>query len=123
MDLDSFGIHYRLLPWAGSWFGHEGDDDVSKVPAGRAVHHFFSEFFDWNDPPLFKNFLRIDASPDEVRFRCFAATSRRGTREGSPARRRGQVPAPLAKRTDASLPRLIPGPGLSPIVYTSVTRL
>jgi hypothetical protein len=38
------------------------------------IHHFFSEFFDWNDPPLFKNFLRIDASPDEVRIRCFAAT-------------------------------------------------
>jgi Calcineurin-like phosphoesterase len=37
-------------------------------------HHFFSEFFDWNDPPLFKNFLRIDASREEVRIRCFAAT-------------------------------------------------
>jgi hypothetical protein len=34
----------------------------------------FSEFFDWNDPPLFKSFLRIDASMDEVRVRCFAAT-------------------------------------------------
>src|SRR5215208_215655 len=39
MDLESFGIHYRLLPWGGPWFGHEGDDDVSKLPAGRAVHH------------------------------------------------------------------------------------
>ena len=38
------------------------------------LHHFFSEFFDWNDPPLFKNFLRIDASDSEVRIRCFAAT-------------------------------------------------
>jgi hypothetical protein len=37
-------------------------------------HHFFSEFFDWNEPPLFKNFLRIDASAEEVRIRCFAAT-------------------------------------------------
>ncbi len=43
--------------------------------SGRALyHHFFSEFFDWNDPPLFKNFLRIDASESEVRIRCFAAT-------------------------------------------------
>ena len=43
--------------------------------SGRALyHHFFSEFFDWNDPPLFKNFLRIDASENEVRIRCFAAT-------------------------------------------------
>jgi calcineurin-like phosphoesterase family protein len=38
------------------------------------LHHFFSEFFDWNEPPLFKNFLRIDASGEEVHIRCFAAT-------------------------------------------------
>ncbi|MGH3146697.1 MAG: metallophosphoesterase family protein [Rubrobacter sp.] len=38
------------------------------------LHNFFSEFFDWNDPPLFKNFLRIDASSNEIRIRCFAAT-------------------------------------------------
>ncbi|MDQ5829847.1 MAG: metallophosphoesterase, partial [Actinomycetota bacterium] len=38
------------------------------------LHHFFSEFFDWNEPPLFKNFLRVDASEGELRIRCFAAT-------------------------------------------------
>jgi hypothetical protein len=37
-------------------------------------HHYFSEFFDWNEPPLFKNFLRIDVSESELRIRCFAAT-------------------------------------------------
>ena len=43
--------------------------------SGRNLyHHYFSEFFDWNEPPLFKNFLRIDASRSEVRIRCFAAT-------------------------------------------------
>lgn len=43
--------------------------------SGRNLyHHLFSEFFDWNDPPLFKNFLRVDASRSEVRVRCFAAT-------------------------------------------------
>ena len=43
--------------------------------SGRALyHHFFSEFFDWNEPPLFKNFLQIDASKNEIRIRCFAAT-------------------------------------------------
>ncbi len=43
--------------------------------SGRALyHHFFSEFFDWNEPPLFKNFLRVDASEGELRIRCFAAT-------------------------------------------------
>jgi hypothetical protein len=38
------------------------------------LHHFFSEFFDWNEPPLFKHFLRIDASAEGLRIRCFAAT-------------------------------------------------
>lgn len=37
-------------------------------------HHLFSEIFDWNDPPLFKNFLRLDVSENELRIRCFAAT-------------------------------------------------
>ncbi len=38
--------------------------------SGRgSLHHFFSEFFDWNEPPLFKNFLRIDASDEEMRIR------------------------------------------------------
>jgi hypothetical protein len=38
------------------------------------LHHFFSEFFDWNDPPLFKNFLRLDVREDELTIYCFAAT-------------------------------------------------
>ncbi len=43
--------------------------------SGRGFyHHFFSEFFDWNEPPMFKNFLRVDTSESEVRIRCFAAT-------------------------------------------------
>jgi Calcineurin-like phosphoesterase len=42
--------------------------------AGGALHFPFSEFLDWNDPPLFKSFLRVDAKDGEVRIRCFAAT-------------------------------------------------
>jgi hypothetical protein len=38
------------------------------------LHHFFSEFFDWNEPPLFKNFLRVDVDANGLRVRCFAAT-------------------------------------------------
>ena len=38
------------------------------------LHHYFSELFDWNEPPLFKNFLRIDVRGSEVRILCFAAT-------------------------------------------------
>jgi len=39
-----------------------------------ALHIPFSEWLDWNEAPLFKSFLRIDASQDEVRIRCFGAT-------------------------------------------------
>jgi hypothetical protein len=38
------------------------------------LHHYFSELFDWNDPPLFKNFLRIDVHGSELSICCFAAT-------------------------------------------------
>ncbi len=39
-----------------------------------ALHIPFSEWLDWNSAPLFKSFLRIDASGKEVRVRCFGAT-------------------------------------------------
>jgi len=35
---------------------------------------FYSGFLDWNDPPMFKNFLRLDASAEEITITCFAAT-------------------------------------------------
>lgn len=38
------------------------------------LRHFFSEFFDWNELPLFKNFLRIDVRGSELTICCFAAT-------------------------------------------------
>jgi calcineurin-like phosphoesterase family protein len=44
---------------------------------GRAQgpwHQMFSEFFDWNEPPMFKSFLRLDVAGSELRIRCFAAT-------------------------------------------------
>jgi hypothetical protein len=37
-------------------------------------HVPFSEWLDWNEPPLFKSFLRVDADEHRVRIRCFAAT-------------------------------------------------
>ena len=45
----------------------------SDAPRGP-LQRFVSEIFDKNEPPLFKNFLRIDASAEEVRIQCFAAT-------------------------------------------------
>ena len=34
----------------------------------------YSELLDWNDPPMFKNFLRVDANQRQVTITCFAAT-------------------------------------------------
>jgi hypothetical protein len=36
--------------------------------------YYFSEFFDWNDPPMFKSFLRVDAGIDRISLTCFGAT-------------------------------------------------
>ncbi|MBA3421362.1 MAG: metallophosphoesterase [Thermoleophilaceae bacterium] len=47
---------------------------VAPLPGQRGYNPWLSELLDWNDPPLFKSFLRLDASTSEVRIRCFAAT-------------------------------------------------
>jgi hypothetical protein len=38
------------------------------------LHSLFALWFDLNDPPMFKSFLRIEASDDQVAIRCLAAT-------------------------------------------------
>jgi len=60
-------------------------DALMQLPGrGRgALHIPFSEWLDWNEAPLFKSFLRIDASAGEVRICCFAATGCAG-QEGEP---------------------------------------
>ena len=47
---------------------------MRSLPAGRFFHHWFSEFSDWDHPPFFKSFLRLDVGPEAVRIRCHAAT-------------------------------------------------
>jgi hypothetical protein len=47
-------------------------------------HEIFSEFFDWNEPPMFKSFLRLDVRGRELRIRCFAATGCREQEEDPP---------------------------------------
>jgi len=46
------------------------------------LQSLFSEFFDWNDPPLFKHVLQIEASDAELRIRCLAATGCAGREAG-----------------------------------------
>jgi hypothetical protein len=47
-----------------------------RLPARKqgALHLPFSEYLDWNNPPLFKSFLRLDAAERKVTIRCLAAT-------------------------------------------------
>jgi hypothetical protein len=47
---------------------------IFPLPGKRGLQRLVSEFLDWNDPPLFKSFLRLDATASEIRIRCFAAT-------------------------------------------------
>lgn len=47
---------------------------IQPAPATRGFHRWFSEAFDWNDPPMFKHFLRLDVSAAALRIRCFGVT-------------------------------------------------
>lgn len=38
------------------------------------LQEYVRRFFDRDDPPLFKSFLRVDANADEIAIRCYAAT-------------------------------------------------
>jgi hypothetical protein len=51
-------------------------DALLRLPGSKhgVLHVPFSEWLDWNQPPMFKSFLRVDADDRTVRIRCFAAT-------------------------------------------------
>jgi hypothetical protein len=46
---------------------------VRWLPDGHAGELYYP-YWDWDEPPFFKCFLRVDATRDEIRIRCFAAT-------------------------------------------------
>jgi hypothetical protein len=43
------------------------------LPDGH-LGELYYPYWDWDEPPFFKCFLRVDATHEEVRFRLFAAT-------------------------------------------------
>lgn len=47
---------------------------VFPVAGYRGWNRWFSQYWDADDPPLFKSFLRIDVDGSTLRLRCFAAT-------------------------------------------------
>ena len=44
------------------------------LPSRKIFHRFLSEILDWDRPPFFKSFLRVDVDDQRLRIRCFAAT-------------------------------------------------
>lgn len=50
----------RILPLPGRWHG--------------PLHPLLALWFDLNDPPMFKSFLRVDTAPGRLSIRCYAAT-------------------------------------------------
>jgi hypothetical protein len=53
-------IASRIMPLPGRWEG--------------PLHPLMALWFDLNTAPMFKSFLRIDARPDQLCIRCYAAT-------------------------------------------------
>ena len=47
-------------------------------------HLVFAEFFDWNDPPLFKHLLHLKFSDTELSISCLPATGCVGPRPPKP---------------------------------------
>jgi Calcineurin-like phosphoesterase len=47
---------------------------IHRIPAGRLFHRLGSEIFDFDEPPFFKQFLRIDAGNKEITVSCFGVT-------------------------------------------------
>lgn len=45
-----------------------------RLPVRKTIQRFRSEVADWDTPPFFKSFLRIDVTAGELRIRCFSAT-------------------------------------------------
>jgi hypothetical protein len=47
---------------------------LHRIPAGRFFHRVGSEVFDFDEPPFFKQFLRIDVDNEEITVSCFGVT-------------------------------------------------
>ncbi|GAA2416142.1 metallophosphoesterase [Actinomadura vinacea] len=47
---------------------------MARLPVRKVPQRFRSEMADWDRPPFFKSFLRVDVTGAELRIRCYAAT-------------------------------------------------
>ena len=53
---------------------------------------FFSEVFDWDDPPFFKNFLRLEATRAKLTITCYGVTGRAEHEENPPVEDHVEIP-------------------------------
>jgi Calcineurin-like phosphoesterase len=70
---------------------------VGLLPSGRTFHKYVSEFADWDDPPLFKSFLRLDVTPGAVRIRCYGASGCRAQELSPPVEDEFTIPLERAR--------------------------
>jgi hypothetical protein len=61
-----------------------------------ALHQFFSEIFDIDDPPLYKQFLRLDVTPEELTISCLVAVGTEGKDDPPALEDRIRIPLPPA---------------------------
>ncbi|GLZ04666.1 metallophosphoesterase [Actinomadura sp. NBRC 104412] len=47
---------------------------MTRLPVRKVRQRFRSEMADWDRPPFFKSFLRLDVTPETLRIRCYAVT-------------------------------------------------
>jgi hypothetical protein len=71
------GVHVSVRVRAVAWLlgvprGHRRRR--LRLPVHKAIQRFRSEVADWDTPPFFKSFLRVDVAPGRLRIRCYAAT-------------------------------------------------
>jgi hypothetical protein len=65
---------------------------IQPLPAGKGFQRFVSEAFDWNDPPMFKSFLRLDVTGAAVRVRCFGVSGCREAEHAPPVEDEFTIP-------------------------------
>jgi hypothetical protein len=59
---------------------------------GRVFHKWFSPFYDWDHPPFFKHFLRIDIRPHAATVTCYAVTGCADHETDPPVEDRIEIP-------------------------------
>ena len=65
---------------------------VFRAPGPKILQRFFSEIYDWNEPPMFKSFLRLAVNTTGLEIACHAATGCRDDELDPPVEDRVVIP-------------------------------